>query len=243
MVGRGGCFDPRPREADIEKLVYVLLGARRLDAAELAHELARAGARGIRLNLADAHVAGKQASRIARVEPPLGAVASFWVDDVDRRAPFEDALAPRAERLAGYSVLESVALANTTRRAPPGERTPGINVIACIAAAPGMSRAQFLEHWLERHRTVALELQATYAYVRNVVVRPLTANAPAWDGIVEEGFPAEAVGNPMLWYSAGGSPELLKERLGQMIASCREFLDLARIEQHPLSEYVFDDAV
>ena len=225
----------------MEKLIYVLLGARPLDAAELARELAGAGARRIALNVADAHVAAKQASRIARVEPAVGAVASLWVDDVDQRAPVEDALARRAERLAGYSVLESVALANATHRAPPGERTPGVNVIACIAAAPGISRGQFLEHWLERHRAVALELQATYAYVRNVVVRPLTANAPAWDGIVEEGFPAEAVGDPMLWYKAGGSQDLLSQRLGRMIASCREFLDLARVEQHPLSEYVFDD--
>jgi hypothetical protein len=138
-------------------------------------------------------------------------------------------------------VLESVALANTTRRAPPGQRTPGVNVVACIAAAPGVTREQFLERWLERHRAVALETQASYAYVRNVVVRPLTANAPAWDGIVEEGFPEEAVGAPHLWYRTGGSEEQLKQKLERMLASCRGFLDLARVEQHPLSEYVFPD--
>jgi hypothetical protein len=134
-----------------------------------------------------------------------------------------------------------VALANTTRRAAPGERTPGVNVVACIAAAPGLSREEFLAHWLERHRTVALETQATYAYVRNVVVRALTAGAPAWDGIVEEGFPAEAVGDPMRWYRAA-SPEELKQRMERMLASCRAFLDLGRVESHPLSEYVFGEA-
>jgi hypothetical protein len=226
----------------MEKLVYVLLGAQPLEPRELARELFELGARRIALNVADEHVAAKRAARIARVQPEIGAVVSFWVDDVDERSPLEGALARRAERLAGYSVLESVALANTARRAAPGERTPGINVVACIAAAPGLSRGQFLEHWLERHRAVALETQATYAYVRNVVVRPLTANAPAWDGIVEEGFPAEAVGDPMLWYKAGGSQELLQQRLARMIASCREFLDLARVEQHPLSEYVLGAA-
>jgi hypothetical protein len=222
----------------MEKLVYVLFGARGLVARDLARELAKAGARRIALNLADDHVAEKRATRIAREDPPIGAVASFWVDDVDARTPLEDALARRAERLAGYSVLESVALANTTRRAPPGERTPGINVVACISAAPGVSRELFLERWLERHRAVALETQASYAYVRNVVVRPLTANAPAWDGIVEEGFPAEAVGDPLLWYKAD-SRETLQPRLERMLASCRSFLDLARVEQHPLSEYRF----
>jgi hypothetical protein len=225
----------------LEKLVYVLLGARRLDARDIARELCKAGARRIALSLADEHVAAKRASRIARIEPAIGAMASFWVDDVDERAPLEDALARRAERLAGYSVLESVGLANTTHRADPGERTPGVNVVACISAAPGISRETFLERWLERHRTVALETQGTYAYVRNVVVRPLTANAPGWDGIVEEGFPAESVGNPHLWYGTGGSDELLKQRMERMIASCRSFLDLGRVEQHPLSEYVFPD--
>lgn len=225
----------------MEKLVYVLLGASRFKPGELARELASAGARRVAVNVADAHVAAKASARIARMEPVVGAVVSFWLGDVDGRGPLEGALARRAQRIAGYSVLESVALANTTRRAAPGERTPGVNVIACIAAAPGLSREAFLAHWLERHRTVALETQATYAYVRNVVVRALTDGAPAWDGIVEEGFPAEAVGDPMLWYEAGGSQEVLKQRLERMIASCREFLDLARVEQHPLSEYVFDD--
>ena len=140
----------------------------------------------------------------------------------------------------GVSVLESVALANTTRRAAPGERTPGVNVVACIAAAPGVSRGEFLERWLDRHRTVALETQATYAYVRNAVVRALTPDAPAWDGIVEEGFPPEAFGDPMVWYRAR-SREELRERLERMLESCRSFLDLARVEQHPLSEYRFED--
>ncbi len=227
----------------MEKLVYVLLGAASFAPAELAGELRALGARRVALNVADEHVAGKRAARIARVEPAIGAVASFWLDDADARAPLEKALARRAERIAGYSVLESVALANTTRRAPAGARTPGINVIACIAAAPGLAREAFLERWLDQHRTVALETQATYAYVRNVVVRPLTAHAPAWDGIVEEGFPAEAVGDPMLWYEAGGSRELLQQRIERMLASCRGFLDLERVESHPLSEYVFGDAV
>jgi len=227
----------------MEKLVYLLRGARAFEPRALARELSWAGARAIALNVADAHAAAKAGSRISRLEPAIGAVASFWLDDVDARAPLERVLASRAEQLDGYSVLESVALENTTRRAPPGERTPGLNVIACIAAAPGLARDAFLSHWLERHRAVALETQATYAYVRNVVVRALTLDAPAWDGIVEEGFPEEAVGDPQRWYRAEGSAERLKQHVERMIASCRAFLDLARVEQHPLSEYRFGDGV
>ncbi len=137
-------------------------------------------------------------------------------------------------------MLESVALANTTRLADASRRTPGINTIACIAAKTGQPYDAWLEHWLEDHRRVARETQASYAYVRNVIVRALTPAAPRWAGIVEEGFAAEAVGDPMAWYKAGGSRETLQANIGRMIASRQKFLDLERVESHPMSEYLFE---
>ena len=77
--------------------------------------------------------------------------------------------------------------------------------------------------------------------MRNVVVRPLTSDAPPWEGIVEEGFPADAVTDPMKWYCAEGDPEVLKANLGRMIESCKAFLDLDRVESHPMSEYRLGD--
>lgn len=49
--------------------------------------------------------------------------------------------------VAGYSVLETVALANRTHVALPSQRTPGINMIACIATKTG----QPYDEWLESH--------------------------------------------------------------------------------------------
>jgi len=224
----------------MEKLVYALFGPAPPEPAALAHALEAHGARRIAVNVSDSHVAAKLGSRITRLDPTLAAVVSFWLDSVDARAPLEAALAREASQLAGYSVLESVALANTTRVAPPAERTPGINMIACIAPKSGQAYDAWLDHWLEAHRRVALETQATYAYVRNVVVRALTPGAPPWKGIVEEGFEAVAVGDPMAWYKAEGSKQKLQANLGRMIASCQAFLDLDRVESHPMSEYVFE---
>jgi len=224
----------------MEKLVYVLFAPAAPDPAPLARELADLGARRIAVNVCDEHVAAKLGSRMTRLDPTLAAVVSFWLDTVLDRGPLEAALARVTPRLAGYSVLESVALANTTRVASLGQRTPGINMIACIAPKPGQSHEAWLDHWLEEHRRVALETQATYAYVRNVVVRALTPGAPPWKGIVEEGFAAEAVGNPMAWYKADGSKEKLQANLSRMIASCQAFLELDRVESHPMSEYVFE---
>ena len=224
----------------MEKLVYVLFGSTPPSPAALAAELGAHGARRIAVNISDGHVAAKLASRITRLDPTLAAVVSFWLESALDRERVERTLASASPRFAGYSVLESVALANTTHAAAPSQRTPGINMIACIAPKTGQAYDAWLEHWLEDHRRVALETQATYAYVRNVVVRALTPGAPRWKGIVEEGFAAEAVGDPMLWYKAGGSQQKLQTNVGRMIASCQTFLDLDRVESHPMSEYLFE---
>jgi hypothetical protein len=223
----------------MEKLVYVLFGPVSTTPEALARELEAHGARRIAVNVSDAHVAAKLGSRITRLEPTLGGVVSFWQNDALDRAALERTLRAASSRIAGYSVLESVALANTTHTAKPSQRTPGINMIACIAPKAGQPLDAWLEHWLEEHRRVALETQATYAYVRNIVVRALTPDAPPWKGIVEEGFAAETVGDPMAWYKAGGSQDKLQANLGRMIASCQKFLELERVESHPMSEYLF----
>ena len=223
----------------MEKLVYVLFGPVSVAPEALARELEAHGARRIALNLSDAHVEAKLGSRITRLEPTLGAVVSFGLEDALERDALEHTLRGASGQIAGYSVLESVALANTTHVAPKSQRTPGINMIACIAPKAGQPLDAWLEYWLEEHRRVALETQATHAYVRNIVVRALTPGAPAWKGIVEEGFAHEAVGDPMAWYRAGGSQEKLQANLGRMIASCQRFLDLERVESHPMSEYRF----
>jgi len=54
---------------------------------------------------------------------------------------------------------------------------------------------------------------------------------------VEEGFPTEAVTNPMLWYEAS-SKEQLQERISRMVSSVQTFLDIDRVESLPMSEYV-----
>ena len=41
----------------------------------------------------------------------------------------------------------------------------------------------------------------------------------------------------MRWYKAEGSPETLQRNVKRMVESCRAFLDLERVESHPMSEY------
>jgi len=228
----------------MEKLVYVLWCPSGVSADDFSRELrsaaaewSRLGARRVAVNVGDHFVEPAMAARLTRLDPPPAALVSFWLDACDDRGPIEADLARRTARLAGYLVVESVPLVNTTHIAAAGERTPGINMIALIERPERISYDRWIEHWHGHHKRVALETQCTYAYVRNVVVRPLTADAPPWAGIVEEGFPAEAVTNPMLWYRAEGSPETLEKNLGRMIESVQAFLDIDKVESHPMSEY------
>jgi len=229
----------------MEKLVYVLW-KREQDSnedfaetlrGEVAKRFLELGTERISMNLADAHVKYAEKSRMTRLDPPPSGTISFWLDLADDRASYQAELERVTSRLAGYLVVESVPLRNTTRPAPLGERVPGTNVVALIEKPDWIDYDAWLAHWHGHHRVVALETQSTYLYIRNVVVRPLTQDAPPWKGIVEEGFPTEAVGDPMLWYDAGGSKEKMQENLGRMIESCKAFLDLDRVESHPMSEY------
>ena len=229
----------------MEKLVYVVwkppaasddqFARTLLD--RVAPQLSTLGARGLTLHLVDAEAKNVQRARITHLEAPVAGLVSFWLDAADQRGPLEAALAEATARLAGYLVVESVPLRNTTRRAPPGQRTPGIVMVALIERPERMPWEAWIAHWHGPHREVALETQCTFLYVRNVVVRALTPGAPPWAGIVEEGFPAEAVTDPMRWYKAEGSPETLQRNVKRMVESCRAFLDLDRVESHPMSEY------
>lgn len=229
----------------MEKLVYVVWSPEGVSEAAfrermlgpVAERLLALGTPRLAMNLADEHVAYARGQRLTRLDPPPAGTVSFWLDAADDRAPYEEALAEACPRRAGYLVCESVPLRNTAHPAPPGQRTPGTNMVALLERPDRIAWEDWIAHWHGHHRRVALETQCTFQYVRNVVVRPLTEGAPPWEGIVEESFPSEAVTDPMRWYCAEGDPEKLRANLGRMIESVRAFLDMDRVESHPMSEY------
>ena len=141
-------------------------------------------------------------------------------------------------RHAGYLVLESVPIVNTTQNAAVGERTPGIHTIAFIEKPQRLGYDEWLDLWQGRHTRVAIETQSTFLYIQNVIVRAVTRDAPPWSAIVEEGFPAEAPEDPMVFFAAGSSREKLEVNRRRLLESCGRFIDFARIESHPMSSYV-----
>jgi hypothetical protein len=230
----------------VEKLVYVLwkqpersIGSfREAMLGEVARGLKGLGVRGLSVNLADELAAYAQGMRITRMSEPPSGTLSVWLDTALDRGPLHRLLESACQRLVGYLVLESVPLVNTTQIRAPGERTPGITTVAFLEKPEGMTHEGWLEQWQGRHTRVAIETQSTFLYIQNLIVRPVTEDAPPWSAIVEEGFPAEAATDPMVFFAAGDSRAKLAENRSRLLESCAKFIDFARLESHPMSSYL-----
>lgn len=229
----------------MEKLIYVIWKPDGVTAERFRHEmlggtaqrLIHLGARGLAVNLADDLAV--QSMRMSRLDP-TGTV-SIWMDTALHRGPVEEVLAGVASRLAGYLVLESVPIVNTKHVAPLGERIPGLYTVAFLEQPHFLTYEEWLDRWQGFHTRVAIETQSTFLYIQNVLVRPVTRDAPPWTAIVEEAFPAEAATDPMVFYNAD-SPEKLAQHQRRMMESCERFIDFARLETHPMSAYVVKNA-
>lgn len=230
----------------MEKLVY-LLWKRTADAnndvfrdrliADVPHALAALGASQIKLSISDGDVASGAALHLGARKPD--ALLSFWLECIQDRGPAETLVAASVGRHAGYLVVESQALRLVTDPRKRGTRTPGFSLVGCIEPRRGVSHAEFIERWETVHRDVAITTQSTFSYIRNEVVRPVTKDAPPWTGIIEEGFPVEALTQPQAFYDAVGDERKFKVNLKAMMDSCNAFLSLEDVDSHPMSEYRF----
>ena len=128
-------------------------------------------------------------------EDTLAALVSVWIDAYDRRAPFERALAALGHRFAGYLVVESVYDDYGTTRVVGPARLARRRTLARRAhgrADPPSGRGSATRSgssaWHGTQSPLSAELQPRTRYVRNEVVRAVTADAPEVHGIVEEAW-------------------------------------------------------
>jgi hypothetical protein len=177
-------------------------------------------------------------------EAPHCAQISVWLDSYDRRQPFEQAVDALGLRSAVYLVVESLYEDyGTTPHAPPrtwpdGERSPGVLTVALIHRPEGLAYREWIDRWHGTQSPLSAELQPRTRYVRNEVVRPLTAGAPEIHGIVEEAWPsARHVADPLLFYNATSSDEL-QAHITRMLESVNACLDLGRLRSATMSEYL-----
>jgi hypothetical protein len=239
----------------MEKLVYVLWGDGAPEAGDalrdvliggVAPRLAQLGGRGITVNVHDGE-AGRAPSPVPAPagEYPHVAEVSVWLDSYDRRTGVDAAVADAGLRCAGYLVSESLyedygTTPHAGRRTwPDGARSPGVLTVSLVHRPAGLDYATWIERWHGTQSPLSGALQPRCRYVRNEVIRPVTADAPEIDGIVEEAWPSAAhVADPMLFFNAGGDADRLTRNITAMLDSVTACLDLARLRNSTMSEYL-----
>jgi EthD domain len=209
--------------------------------ASLPAALHAAGASRVRINLRDAAV-DPAAGLIQQWQTPQqDAVAQFWLPSANARfrAATDAALAEHSARFALWLVAESTVIANSMSPSLPGERSQGWSQASFISFRQDRSRQECLVHWRGHHTGIAIDTQANFEYVQNLIVEPLSEFAPGYDAFVEECFPSEAMTDPSAFFAAEGEPDRLKANLDAMMASCGAFIDFTRIDIIPTSKFDF----
>lgn len=200
----------------------------------VADELLGLGLHGLTVNVRDSPVRDSLMT-LTTLSPPVAAVVSIWVQQSygPHVAAALDVLRRGAPAVSAYLVTESVPLP------PPsalGERCPGLANVALLRRPSGLDHATWLRRWQVDHTPVAIDTQGTFGYTQNVVVRPLTEDAPAVDGIVEELFPDAAVTDLHAFFGATDDADL-EDRMTRMVASTSRFGATENIDTVPTSRY------
>ena len=209
--------------------------------ADLPAKLTAAGARHIRLNIEDQVSDAGAALRQSRGESQHHATLQFWVPTAyaPLRADVDAALDAACDHWAAWLVVESTIIPNSDHPPILGQRTAGWAQLAFLTLPAGMAHEDWRRIWQNDHTKVAIETQANFEYVQNLVLRPLTDNAPPYVAIVEECFPESALTDPFVFFDAVGNKAKFDANLGQMMESCGRFITPGTIDVIPTSQYNF----
>lgn len=233
----------------MEKLICALWapeGMSRADYAErlkaaLPTALKQAGASGIRLNVRDEAVDPAAPLLQTWQQPQQDAIVQFWLPTANAhlRRPIDDILATISSRFAAWLVAESTIIPNRDHVPQAGARTWGWSQASFISFRADMSWDDAVAHWHSHHTRVAIDTQANFEYVQNIIVRALTPNAPDYDAFVEECFSPEAMTVSAAFFDAVGDDEKFARNTKDMAESCAGFIDFSRIDIIPTSQFDF----
>jgi hypothetical protein len=224
----------------MEKIICALWGG---DSQQLLTSLrpalVAAGASAIRVNVQDATVAPGAGLRQTWQEPQQDAVVQFWLPSANPifNGTALDAVAAHCDRFAAWLVAESTIIPNTKHLPTAGQRTEGWAQMAFLTLPKGMKYREWRLAWRDYHTRVAIDTQANFEYVQNLVVEPLTPDAPAYVGLVEDCFPLAALTDPFVFFDAVGDKEKFDSNLATMMESCGRFIAPGTIDVIPTSQF------
>ena len=199
---------------------------------QLHRRLGDASVRRLQLNLDDEDVV--PAMRIATGPEPITAVVTVWSDTDEATAVLGELTA----RLAGWEVDERRPI--PPPETPHGERMDALANVAVLKKPDELDRETWLHRWLVEHTPVAIETQASFGYVQNIVTRALTETPRQVDALVEELFPTAGMVDMHAFYGSRGDDDELDARLTRLMASVSRIGFDRDIDLVPGSRYVYD---
>ena len=228
----------------MEKLVYLLGDAeagtppqRRHDLREkifaVVPALEAAGARDLTVTVAD--IEDPALDQIAQMNAHglIDGQVSLWVDCLDDRREIEAVVSSLASRFAGYLVTESILREYPRQERARGEASPGVAIFTTFPKPDALDFETFYARWHGSHGPLTLLLHPLTRYVRNAVVRGITAGAPMLHAIVSESVASCAVvADPDQFYSG---PENRKKIVKDLLS----FADMTTMSSIPMREYLF----
>jgi hypothetical protein len=225
----------------VEKIVCALWGPSVTLLQTLPSALQDAGAHHIRINLRDDAVAPGEPLRQCWQDPQQDAVVQFWLPSANPifTGPAFDSIAAHCDRFAAWLVTESTIIPNSQHPPTPGERTQGWSQMAFLTLPSRLTWDEWRRLWRDIHTKVAIDTQANFEYVQNLVVEPLTKDAPPYIAIVEECFPIEALTDPFVFFDAVGDQDKFDRNLATMMESCNRFIEFGTIDVIPMSQFNF----
>jgi len=204
-------------------------------------KLSSAGAKKIRINIRDGLVAAGAALVQSRGEVLPDAVLQFWLPSSNRifREQVDAMIAQHCDHFHAWLVSESNIILNEKHPVQNEERTEGFAQLAFLTLPPEMTWQAWRDVWRDYHTQVAIDTQSNFEYVQNLVIEPLSKDAPPYIGIVEECFPIEALTDPMVFFDAVGDQNTFDQNLAAMMESCGRFIAPGSIDVFPTSQYNF----
>jgi EthD domain len=204
--------------------------------------LTKAGATHIRVNVQDETIAPGESLRQRWQDPQQDAVVQFWLPSANPifTGPAFDAIATHCERFAAWLVAESTVIPNLNHLPAPGQRTEGWAQVAFLTLPERLDHAEWRRVWRDIHTKVAIDTQANFEYVQNLVVEPLTPDPPPYIAVVEECFPLAALTDPFVFFDAVGDKAKFDRNLATMMDSCNRFIEFGTIDVILTSQFNFD---
>jgi hypothetical protein len=187
--------------------------------------LKAAGGRRVQVNVVDPDIGPPFGVAPDPEDIQLTAAVSVWAETAEGSG-LEAVLPPAGERGSwhGYLVKETEPRPNTKVPPRPDGRVPGFAQVVPLSIPEGLTRDAWRARWAS-HTPIALATQSTFRYVQNTVVRPLTADAPAYAAIMEECFPMAAARDLHVFFNAVGDDAKLARHMAAMSDSYDRFMD------------------